>query len=104
MPGGGVPDLVREDGRQLIIALREFHQRLVHEDAAAGNRERVDLLALDDLKVVGELPPAAVRGQPLAQRLHALAHVLVFDGFVSLQHLLGDAVAHVNLALGGGET
>ena len=52
MLGRDVRDFVADDRRQLMLVLGDFQQSAQHADLAAGHRERIDRLALED----GELP------------------------------------------------
>ena len=54
-----VRNLVRHDACQLRFMVCRLNRPQVHEDGPTGQRERIDLLHIDHMEVVGPLYPGA---------------------------------------------
>ncbi len=64
-----VRDLVREHGRELVLARHVDDQSRIRRDVAAGNRERVDLVVAHDEERERQVRPVAVGDELVAERV-----------------------------------
>jgi hypothetical protein len=86
---GHVPDLVADDAGQLVLVVGQREEPARDVDVAAGQREGVRLLHVDDLEAVRQITPGRDGGEPLAHRAN-VGH----QGRIVVQaHLGGDLPA-----------
>ena len=73
-------DLVRENTGELGLALHALHQAARHEDAAAGNREGIDLRRFQHAELPGQVRPLGLsQGHALPA---GLGHARLLAGMV----------------------
>jgi hypothetical protein len=108
--GGDVADLVADHPGQVGLAFHVGHQAAGDVDIAAGQREGVDLRAVEHREMPFQVLAVRLLGQALAQLVHISLQPGIRIGAVFLQHLfvglpaLGDLAAlvhHRDLALPG---
>ena len=97
--GGHVADLVADHAGQLGLAVEVGHDPARHVDIAAGQREGVDLRAVEHGEGPLEVGPVRLRGQALAELVHVGLQLCVGVGAVFLQHPLVGFLAFGDLVL-----
>ena len=98
-----VGDLVRHDAGHFALALRGLDHPAIEEHRTARQRERVDLLLVDDVERVAEpgMPELGRNGidQALADALDVVVHALVVQHGQLLSRLGGSLLAELDVLL-----
>ena len=90
MPAFVVARLVTDHAGQLVVGLHEVDRALVDVDVAAADRERVDVLCVEDLDVVGHVLAGGFGPERLSDFVDPLVEQRIRHDVVLLQHLLVD--------------